>query len=81
MINFANKTNFGKKIKFILIDNAEYLNLHSANALLKIIEEPTPNTFFIFIQNSSLKLIDTLKSRCIEFKVFFSDQEKQKIHG
>jgi len=79
MISYLNKTSFQKKIKFILIDNAEYLNLHSVNALLKIIEEPPSNTFIIFIHNSSIKLIETLKSRCIEFKIFFSNQEKQKI--
>jgi len=79
MISYLNKTSFQKKIKFILIDNAEYLNLHSVNALLKIIEEPPSNTFIIFIHNSSMKLIETLKSRCIEFKIFFSNQEKQKI--
>ena len=79
MINYVNKTSYEKKIKFVLIDNVEHLNLHSVNALLKIIEEPTPNTFFIFIHNSSVKLIETLKSRCIEFKIFFSNLEKQKI--
>ena len=79
MISYLNKTSFQKRIKFILIDNAEYLNLHSVNALLKIIEEPPSNTFIIFIHNSSIKLIETLKSRCIEFKIFFSNQEKQKI--
>ena len=79
MINYLNKTNYEKKIKFILIDNAEYLNLHSVNALLKIIEEPNLNTFFIVIHNSSIKLVETLKSRCVEFKIFFSNQERQKI--
>jgi DNA polymerase-3 subunit delta' len=79
MINYLNKTNFEKKIKFVLIDNAEYLNLHSVNALLKIIEEPSSNTFVIVIHNSSIKLVETLKSRCIEFKISFSNKERQKI--
>jgi DNA polymerase-3 subunit delta' len=79
MINYLNKTNYEKNVKFILIDNAEYLNLHSVNALLKIIEEHNLNTFVIIIHNSSIKLVETLKSRCIEFKIFFSNQEKQKI--
>ena len=52
MINYANKTSYDKNIKFILINNAEYLNVHSINALLKIVEEPTSNTFFVFIHNS-----------------------------
>lgn len=79
MISYLNKTSYEKKIKIILIDNAEYLNLHSVNALLKIIEEPPSNTFIIIIHNSSIKLIETLKSRCIEFKIFFSNLEKKKI--
>ena len=79
MISYLNKTSYEKKIKFILIDNAEYLNLHSVNALLKIVEEPPTNTFIVFVHNSSIQLIETLKSRCIEFKIFFSNQEKQKI--
>jgi len=78
MINYLNKTSYEKKIKFILIDNAEYLNLHSVNALLKIIEEHNLNTFVIIIHNSSIKLVETLKSRCIEFKIFFSNQERKK---
>ena len=79
MISYINKTSYDKKIKFILIDNAEYLNLHSVNALLKTIEEPPTNTYVIITHNSSMKLIETLKSRCIEFKISFSHQEKQKI--
>ena len=77
MISFVNKTTYEKKIKFILINNAEYLNISSVNALLKIVEEPPSNTFIIFIHNSSVKLVETLKSRCIEFKIFFSNQEKK----
>ena len=34
---------------------------------------------FILIYNSENFLIDTIKSRCIEFKIFFSNLEKQKI--
>jgi len=79
MINYVNKTTYEKEIKFILVNNTEYLNIYSVNALLKIVEEPNLGTFFIFIHNSSFKLIETLKSRCIEFKIFFSNKEKQKI--
>ena len=79
MINYANKTSYDKNIKFILINNAEYLNIHSINALLKIVEEPTSNTFFVFIHNSCKRISDTLKSRCIEFKMFFTNNEKHQI--
>ena len=53
MINYANKTAYNNKKKFILINNSEFLNLNSINALLKIVEEPGSNTNFILIHNSS----------------------------
>ena len=37
--------------------------------MLKIIEEPNENLFFILIYNDSKKIIKTLKSRCLEFKI------------
>lgn len=79
LIRFLNKTSYKKNLKIVLIDNAEFLNQSSLNALLKQIEEPTNNTFFFIIQNSTFKISATLKSRCSEFKVFFSINEKKDI--
>ncbi len=67
MYNFVNKSSFNNREKIILIDNAEYLNLNSSNALLKIVEEPNENVFFILIYDNSKKMLSTLKSRCIKF--------------
>lgn len=69
MINFSNKSSFNNAEKIILIDNVENLNKNSANALLKILEEPKNKTFFILIHDSQKRIIDTIKSRCIEFKI------------
>jgi len=69
LINFINLSSFGDQKKIILIDDVEYLNTNSINALLKVIEEPNENTFFILINNIDKKLKDTLRSRCIEFKL------------
>jgi DNA polymerase-3 subunit delta' len=69
MINYTNKSSFNNMARFILIDNVENLNKSSVNALLKIIEEPNKNVFFILISNSEKKILPTLKSRCITFKV------------
>ena len=79
MIVYTNHTSYQKKIKFILVNNSEYLNKHSVNALLKVVEEPSIDTFFIFIQDSSRNMISTLKSRCVEFKISFTNEEKKKI--
>ena len=79
LINFLNKTVYSKDLKIVLIDNAEYLNLNSTNALLKVIEEPHENTLFFIIHNNMVKISDTLKSRCNEFKFFFPYKEKKSI--
>ncbi len=69
MIDYANKSAFNNQARFVLIDNVEHLNVNSSNALLKIIEEPNENLFFILIHNDSKKIIKTLKSRCLLFKI------------
>ena len=69
MINYTNKSSFNNRPKFILIDNVENLNINSLNALLKIIEEPNENVFFILVHNDSKKILKTLKSRCLPFKI------------
>jgi len=78
-LKFLNKSSYNSNIKIVLIDNAEYLNLHSSNALLKSLEEPNNNTFFFIIHNSSCAISNTLKSRCVEFKIFFSLDKKKEI--
>ena len=76
---FLNKSTYYKRLKLVLLDNAEYLNVHSSNALLKAIEEPSENTFFFIINNNSQKILDTIKSRCIDFKFNFNLSEKKDI--
>ena len=69
MITYTNKSCFNDSPRFILIDNIEYLNKNSNNALLKIIEEPNDGIFFILINNNEKNILPTLKSRCINFKI------------
>lgn len=73
-----NKSSFNKKPRFVLIDNIEYLNNNSINAMLKILEEPNFNIFFILI-NSNKKILPTLLSRCINFKINLSNNQSQLI--
>ena len=47
------------------------------NALLKILEEPPKNTFFILIASNKDKLLDTILSRCCDF--YFSRITNEKI--
>jgi DNA polymerase III subunit delta' len=68
LINTLNKSSFNSKPRFVLIDNIEFLNVNSVNALLKILEEPNDNINFILINNNK-KILPTLKSRCLNFKI------------
>ena len=73
-----NKSSFNNKPRFVLIDNIEYLNLNSVNALLKTLEEPNENIFFILI-NSNKKIIPTLLSRCINFNISLENDKVNEI--
>jgi len=79
LLKFLNKSTYSKDLKIVMIDNVEHFNLNSSNALLKCLEEPQNNTFFFIIHNSASKILDTIKSRCIEFKIFFTKNEKKDI--
>ena len=72
MISHTNKSSFNNMPRFILIDNIENLNKNSVNALLKIIEEPNGGIYFILINNNEKKILPTLKSRCLTFKINFT---------
>ena len=73
-----NKSSFNKKKRFVLIDNIELLNLNSINALLKILEEPNENINFILINNNK-RVLPTIKSRCLNFKVFLTQNQSIRI--
>ena len=78
LINILNKSSFNSKPRFVLIDNIEFLNKNSINALLKIIEEPNNNIFFILINNNK-KILPTLTSRCLNFRLSLSNEKTFKI--
>ena len=73
-----NKSSFNKKPRFVLIDNIELLNISSINALLKIVEEPNDNINFILINNNK-KILPTLKSRCLNFKIKLTKKQSTDI--
>ncbi len=51
-------------LKVILISPADSLNVASANALLKMLEEPPGKMVFILISDQPNKLLPTILSRC-----------------
>lgn len=73
-----NKSSFNSNPRFVLIDNIELLNNNSVNALLKILEEPNDNINFILINNNK-KILPTLTSRCLNFKISITYNQSIKI--
>ena len=78
LIISLNKSSFNMKKRFVLIDNIEFLNENSSNSLLKILEEPNDNIIFILIHNNK-RVLPTIKSRCLNFKVFLTYRETIEI--
>ena len=79
VISYTYKSSFNVMPRFILIDNIETLNRNSVNALLKVIEEPNKNIYFILINNNEKLILPTLKSRCLTFKINFTFEQSMLV--
>ena len=65
----------GKRV--IVINDADYLNLQGANALLKTLEEPMPGTHFLLVCANPSRLPATIRSRCHVW--FFAALSRQDV--
>jgi len=65
--------------RFTIIDEVEFLNNNSVNALLKTLEEPSGNNFFILINNKQANLIETISSRCLKSNIFLSSSNENEV--
>ena len=48
----------------VVIDSVDHLEREGANALLKMLEEPPPNTIFFLVSHAPGRLLPTIRSRC-----------------
>jgi DNA polymerase-3 subunit delta' len=55
---------FEGRYKIVIVDDAEMMNQYAANAFLKTIEEPPPDSLIILITSSPDLLPETIRSRC-----------------
>ena len=55
--------------KIVIVDPADYLNISSANSMLKILEEPKENSYIFLISNQISLLLPTIRSRCLKIKL------------
>ena len=73
------KSSLSSNPRFTIIDEVEFLNVNSANALLKTLEEPTKNNYFILINNQQSDLIETISSRCLKNNIYLNFAQRKKI--
>ena len=62
--NFLNLKASNGRWRVVVIDTIDDMNRNSANAILKLLEEPPEKVIFILINNSGGRLLPTIKSRC-----------------
>ena len=63
--------------RIAILDQSEKLNIASANALLKTLEEPPDNAIIILITSDLERMLDTIRSRCQS--LFFGDLSTEEI--
>ncbi len=69
---------FESPIKVMIIWQPEAMHASAANGILKIVEEPPPNTFFILVSNNAERLLPTILSRTQHVLVpLLSDEDLQ----
>jgi DNA polymerase-3 subunit delta' len=61
--------------RVVVIDSIDDLEKSAANALLKMLEEPPPNTIFFLVSHSPGRLLPTIRSRCrrLDFQALDND--------
>ena len=70
---------FESKNKVMIIWQPESMHPAAANGILKILEEPSPNTFFILVSNAADQLMPTIISRTQMVTVpLLADDELEK---
>lgn len=63
-------------LRIVLIHPAEALNLASANALLKMLEEPATGVVFILVAHQLQRLLPTIISRCQKVSMPIPDESQ-----
>ncbi len=79
IINFFNKSSINNKPKIFFLEGAENLNKNSSNSILKILEELPDNNFFFISHLENKFILETIKSRCFNCRLFINSEESTFI--
>ena len=73
LIDWALVTSHRGRAKVAIVVPAESLNVAAANALLKTLEEPPPDTYLMLVSHQPGRVPATLRSRCRRFEAPHAD--------
>jgi DNA polymerase-3 subunit delta' len=62
---FFSQTSGTGNWRIVVVDTADDLNRNSANAILKMLEEPPKRAMFLVLSHAPGKLLPTIRSRCL----------------
>jgi len=80
VIDFLSMSPYEARIKSVIIDDADKLNISAANALLKTLEEPSEDSLIILITERPDMLPDTIRSRCVRIPFTpLSEEESSEV--
>lgn len=66
---FLSKRSSNDGWRIVIIDSIDDMNVASANAVLKILEEPPHKTLLLLISHNPNQLLPTIKSRCAKIEL------------
>ncbi|MBR5961250.1 MAG: DNA polymerase III subunit delta' [Clostridia bacterium] len=74
MIRLCSRYAFGGGNRVVMIPDAENMTPQAQNSLLKILEEPPRNTFFLMTTSHPEQILTTVRSRCRNIKLIPWDE-------
>jgi DNA polymerase-3 subunit delta' len=78
IIKSCELTAHNNSAKIIIIPELDLLNDSAANALLKTLEEPSSDTFFLMFTRNYSAVLATVKSRSLSYYIAFDNEDKHK---
>jgi DNA polymerase-3 subunit delta' len=77
-VEFVQLSTYRAGRRLVLVEPAEALNTASANALLKVLEEPPINTVFVLVSHQPRQLLPTILSRCHKLEIGLPSWEESR---
>ena len=74
-------TSSENRMKIVVLNQADRLTPEAANAFLKTLEEPPPDTLIMLLSRAPEQLLDTIRSRCVRLPLYRSSEGGLTLTG